>query len=164
MEWKTPQIFPSQPGLRCWTRGYGLREWRKKLVHPPSVRSIQLQETSFPTSNHKNTRNETAEANVQSSLFLEGRGQSTTHLFRALLGIHVGLVVKVLDFVDSWHQSSALEDGYRVTGSRVRGRGRGHGEREEVVMLLSFTDARPPRLCLASVHKVWRPLQLPREK
>ena len=64
----------------------------------------------------------------------------------------MGLVVKIPDFADSWLQSSAFEDGYRVTGGRVRGRDRGHGERE-VLVLLPSSDARLQRLCLASCIK-----------
>ena len=124
------------------------RNWYTK----PLCRVSSSKGHYFPLLIIRTRETQTVETDVQLSPFLEGCGQSTPHLFRALLDIHVGLVVKIPDLADLWLQSSAFEDGYRVTGSRVRGRDRGHGERE-VLVLLPFSDARPQRLCPASYIK-----------
>ena len=54
------------------------------------------------------------------SPLFEIRGRSTAHLSRELIDIHIILVVKVLDFVDSRFQFSIPEDGWGAAGCCCR--------------------------------------------
>lgn len=74
---------------------------------------------------------------------------ATTHDPRVYVDIEIGLSVNVLNLVDPRLQFSVLEDGAGVAG-RVqfhRWQGKVDGEHEQVAMLVSCADVRPPHLC-----------------
>ena len=97
---------------RRQTYGYKLEESSKVNVYAYPSHGVPCPKgLNFPLLVVRYMNRRLLKWTYEPSSLLKRCGRSTTHLFRMLVNIHVGLAVKVLDFVDSWLQFSTSEDG-----------------------------------------------------